>query len=47
MGEHNTSGEPKTPKPARFSAAVLPVVGPVAVLVGCLVAWSNAKASFA
>ncbi|RAX44248.1 hypothetical protein DQ354_16250 [Arthrobacter sp. AQ5-06] len=47
MGEYNTSGERKTPKPARFSAAVLPVVGLVAVLVGCLVAWSNAKASIA
>ena len=45
MGEHNASGEHKTPKPARVSAAVLPVVGLVAVLVGCLVAWSNANAS--
>ena len=45
MGENNTSGERKTPKPARFSATVLPVVGLVAVLVGCLVAWSNANAT--
>lgn len=45
MGEHNTSGERKT-KSARVSAAILPVAGLVAVLVGCLVAWSNAGASF-
>jgi heme/copper-type cytochrome/quinol oxidase subunit 1 len=45
MGEHDTSGEPKTPKPGRISAAILPVVGLVAVLVGSLVAWSNANAS--
>lgn len=45
MGEHNTSGERKTLKSARASAAVLPVVGLVAVLVGCLVAWSNANAT--
>lgn len=44
MGEH-TSGERKTKKAARLSAAVLPVVGLVAVLVGCLIAWSNANAS--
>jgi heme/copper-type cytochrome/quinol oxidase subunit 1 len=43
MGEH-TSGERKPRKPGRLSAAVLPVVGIVAVLVGCLVAWSNANA---
>ena len=46
MGEHSTSGERKTPKPARLSAAVLPAVGLVAVLVGCIVAWSNANATF-
>jgi heme/copper-type cytochrome/quinol oxidase subunit 1 len=45
MGEHNTSGEHKTPKPGRVSAAILPFGGLVAVLVGCLVAWSNANAS--
>ena len=45
MGEDNTSGERKQNKPARVSAAVLPGVGLVAVLVGCLVAWSNANAS--
>lgn len=45
MGEDNTSGERKPNKPARVSAAVLPAVGLVAVLVGCLVAWSNASAS--
>lgn len=45
MGEHNAFGEHKTPKPARVSAAILPVVGLVAVLVGCLVAWSNANAT--
>lgn len=45
MGEHSTSGERKTPEPARFSATVLPVVGLVAVLVGCFRAWSNANAS--
>ena len=44
MGEH-TSGERKTPKPVRLSAAVLPVVGLVAVLVGCLTAWNSANAS--
>jgi heme/copper-type cytochrome/quinol oxidase subunit 1 len=44
MGEH-ASGERKTPKPVRLSAAVLPVAGFVAVLVGSLVAWSNANAS--
>ena len=45
MGEHNTSGEHKRPKPDRVSAAILPVVGLVAVLVGCFVAWSNANAT--
>ncbi len=45
MGEHNTSGE-RNKKSARVSAAVLPVAGLVAVLVGCIVAWSNASASF-
>lgn len=43
MGEDNTSGEHKTPKPARLSAAILPVVGALAVLVGCFIAWSNAN----
>ncbi|MET3175300.1 UNVERIFIED_ORG: heme/copper-type cytochrome/quinol oxidase subunit 1 [Arthrobacter sp. UYCu721] len=38
-------GPPGSPMSARFSAAVMPVVGLVVVLVGCLVAWSNAKAS--
>lgn len=45
MGEH-TSGERRSKKPTRLTAAVLPVVGLVAVLVGCLVAWSNTTASF-
>ncbi|WP_104174467.1 hypothetical protein [Arthrobacter sp. Y81] len=45
MGEDNTSGERKPKKLARVSAAVLLGVGLVAVLVGCLVAWSNANAS--
>lgn len=45
MGEENTSGEREPKKPARVAAAVLPVVGLVAVLVGCFVAWSNANAS--
>jgi heme/copper-type cytochrome/quinol oxidase subunit 1 len=45
MGEHNTSGERKPKNLARASAAVLPGVGLVAVLVGCFVVWSNANAS--
>ncbi|MEJ1195198.1 hypothetical protein [Pseudarthrobacter sp. CCNWLW207] len=45
MGEHSTSGERKE-KSARVSAAVLPVAGLVALVVGCLVAWSNANVSF-
>ena len=45
MGEDNTSGERKPKKLGRVSAAVLPGVGLVAVLVGCVVAWSNASAS--
>lgn len=47
MGENNNaSGESNEPKPARLPAAVLPVGGLVAVVVGCLVAWSNANAAF-
>ena len=45
MGEHNTSGERKTTRPARLPVAVLPVAGLVAVVVGCAVAWNNASAS--
>mgnify|MGYP003121082982 CR=1 FL=1 len=43
MGEDNTSGERKRPRRARLSAAILPVVGVVAVLGGCFIAWSNAN----
>jgi hypothetical protein len=46
MGEDNISGESNQSKPARLLAALLPVVGLVAVVVGCLVAWSNANAAF-
>lgn len=45
MGGNNVSGEHESPKPARISAAILPVVGLVAVLVGCFVAWRNANAT--
>jgi hypothetical protein len=45
MGEHNISGVRKPKNLARVSAAVLPGVGLVAVLVGCFVAWSNANAN--
>ena len=44
MGEH-TSGERKPKKPTRLSGAVLPAVGLVAVLAGCVVAWSNSTTS--
>ncbi|KUM33601.1 hypothetical protein [Arthrobacter sp. EPSL27] len=43
MGDDDTSGERKRPRRARLSAAILPVVGLVAVFVGCFVAWSNAN----
>ncbi|MEO5319680.1 hypothetical protein PV761_13975 [Arthrobacter sp. CC3] len=46
MGENNTSGDHETPKPAGVSAAILPLVGLVAVLVGCFLAWNNANATF-
>lgn len=47
MGENNTPADRKPPKPARVLAAVMPLLGLVAVLVGCIVAWnSNANASF-
>lgn len=43
MGDDNTCGEHKRPWRARLSAAIPPVVGLVAVLVGCFIAWSNAS----
>ena len=45
MGEHNASGDRSSKKFARLSAALVPAAGLVAVLAGCLVAWSNASAS--
>ena len=47
MGEHNEYEDRKPHKPARAFAAVVPLAGLAAVLVGCVVAWnSNADASF-
>jgi len=47
MGENNTPGERKTPKPARLRGAVLPIAALAVVLAGCFVAWSNhVNASF-
>lgn len=46
MGENNASGDHGIPRPARISAAILPVAGLAAVLVGCFVAWSYANATF-
>jgi hypothetical protein len=48
MGEHDIRQTQKTPTPARIPAAVLPVLGLVAVLVACLVAgngisWKGVK----
>lgn len=40
------SGEFKTPKPGRFRAFILPVLGLVAVLAGVVIAKSNETASF-
>jgi heme/copper-type cytochrome/quinol oxidase subunit 1 len=45
MGEHESSGERRTPKPAQVFVAVLPVAGLVAVVVGFFVAWSNATST--
>ncbi|MEV7606837.1 hypothetical protein AB0N65_15505 [Paenarthrobacter sp. NPDC089322] len=42
MGDNNTPGEHSTPQPARkVTAAVVPWLGMVAVLVGLIVAWIN------
>lgn len=46
MGDNNTPEDRKTPQPARVLAAAVPIVGLATVVVGCLVAWSNANASF-
>lgn len=46
MGANNTPEDRKTPQPARVLAAAVPIVGLATVVVGCLVAWSNANASF-
>jgi len=47
MGDNNTPEDHKTPKTVRVLAAVVPLIGLAAVLVGCIVAWSsNANASF-
>ncbi len=45
MGENNTSGEHRTPKPGLFLAVIVPAVGLAVLLAGCLVAWANANAS--
>jgi heme/copper-type cytochrome/quinol oxidase subunit 1 len=44
MGENKTAQERR--KPARLLAAVVPLAGLAAVLVGCLIAWNNSEASF-
>lgn len=46
MGDNNAPEDRKTPPPARVLAAVVPIAGFVTVVAGCLVAWSNADASF-
>jgi hypothetical protein len=43
MGENNTPDASKTPRPARFRGAVLPIAALAVVLVGCFVAWSNSQ----
>ncbi|MBO1268646.1 hypothetical protein [Arthrobacter cavernae] len=46
MGEHNTHGEHATPNPARrVSAAVVPLLGLVAVVAGCVFAWNSATSN--
>ena len=46
LGGNKPTPGPGTPRPARISAAILPLVGLIAVLVGCFVAWSHANATF-
>ncbi|WP_369745096.1 hypothetical protein [Paenarthrobacter sp. AMU7] len=42
MGDHNTLGEHNTPQPARkLAAAVVPLLGLIAVVVGVIVAWNG------
>jgi heme/copper-type cytochrome/quinol oxidase subunit 1 len=43
MGENNAPDAHKTPRPARFRGAVLPVAALAVVLVGCFVAWNNSQ----
>lgn len=41
MGENNTSGERQPSKRAKLAASVVPWMGVVAVLAGCLIAYLN------
>jgi heme/copper-type cytochrome/quinol oxidase subunit 1 len=41
MGENKTPGEHQPSKRAKLPAAVVPVLGIAAVLIGCLVAYLN------
>lgn len=46
MGEHSKLGERNTPQPARrVLAAVVPLLGVIAVIVGIIVAWNNLEAN--
>ncbi|MGO4246384.1 hypothetical protein AB4Y87_04150 [Paenarthrobacter sp. RAF54_2] len=46
MGEHSKLGERNTPQPARrVLAAVVPVLGLAAVIVGCVLAWNGLEAN--
>lgn len=46
MGDNNISESRKSSHSASLLAASVPIAGLAAVVVGCLVAWSNANASF-
>ena len=42
MGEHSKLGERNRPQPARRPlAAVVPLLGLIAVIVGCVLAWNG------
>ena len=47
MGDNEIPEQPKPSRRTRLSAVVLPFLGVVALLVGCIVAWNQqANASF-
>jgi len=45
MGENNTPEHHQPPKTSRILGVAVPLVGLVAVLAGCLVAWNTTQAT--